>query len=455
MRPEVRLSLLYTLTGVLWILFSDTVLQILLRTETDVFRIGQTLKGWLFVTFTAVMLYFILSQEFHRRRKVEDAIREREADFHYLFSNNPHSMWVYDLETLAFLDVNEMALTQYGYSREEFLRMTIKDIRPAEEVPRLLENLQQGRTNTQQSGTWKHQRKDGTVLDVEINSHTLEFAGRRAVMVVAQDVTERMRLQAQILEERIEKEKTQIALTQEMEVRALRARFSSMMSHEFRTPLTTIQTSAMMMDTYLERMTLEQRKNHVSRIESQVKRMIALLDDVLLVMRGESAGIEFKPQPLDLVAIIRSVTDEAQLNAQETHQVVFNCAIEAAQIEGDPVLLRQAIGNLVSNAVKYSPQGGNIDIHLTTHHDKDAFEIVVADQGIGIPEEDQPNLFLLFQRGGNVGKIQGTGLGMAITKQIVDLHQGDITFHSKVGVGTTFFMQLPFKSTHTSFNGTG
>ncbi|MEW6501435.1 MAG: PAS domain S-box protein, partial [Thermodesulfobacteriota bacterium] len=125
--------------------------------------------------------------------RAEAALRESESRYRQLFESNPQPMWVYDIETLAFLAVNDAAVRGYGYSREEFLRMTIADIRPAEDVSRLRENVAAVTEGLDEAGLWRHRKKDGTLIDVEITSHTLEFAGRKAEVVLAHDVTEQRR----------------------------------------------------------------------------------------------------------------------------------------------------------------------------------------------------------------------------------------------------------------------
>ena len=134
-----------------------------------------------------------LYQDITDRQRAQEALRASEERYRLLFQSNPHPMWVYDLDTLAFLAVNEAAVRHYGYSQKEFLRMTIKDIRPAEEVPRLLENVARVRSGLDQAGVWRHRKKDGTLIEVEITSYALTFDGRRAELVLANDVTERQR----------------------------------------------------------------------------------------------------------------------------------------------------------------------------------------------------------------------------------------------------------------------
>jgi len=127
------------------------------------------------------------------------ALRDSEQSFRLLFSNNPHPMWVYDLETLRFLEVNAAAIDQYGYTHDEFLELTLLDIRPPDERERLLANVRQPRPALQHSGEWRHRLRDGRVIDVEITSHTLDFGGRPAVLVVAKNITERKRAEAELI----------------------------------------------------------------------------------------------------------------------------------------------------------------------------------------------------------------------------------------------------------------
>lgn len=129
------------------------------------------------------------------RQQAEQALRESETRYRLMFESNPRPMWAYDLETLRFLAVNDAAILHYGYSREEFLSMTIKDIRPQETIPALLENISAVGEGMDEASTWKHQKKDGSIIDAEITSHVLVFAGRRSELVLANDVTDRRRVE--------------------------------------------------------------------------------------------------------------------------------------------------------------------------------------------------------------------------------------------------------------------
>jgi PAS domain S-box-containing protein len=135
-------------------------------------------------------------------KRAEQALRDSEIQYRMLFENSPVPMWIYDRETLAFLAVNDAAVKHYGYSAEEFLRMTIADIRPPEDVPALLENIRRIRGGMDPAGTWRHLKKDGTLIDVEINSHTLDYEGRPAELVLANDITKSLRAYKELQAER-------------------------------------------------------------------------------------------------------------------------------------------------------------------------------------------------------------------------------------------------------------
>ena len=172
--------------------------------------------------------------------------------------------------------------------------------------------------------------------------------------------------------------------------------------------------------------------------------MTEMLNDVLVIAKGEAGRLDFRPDAFDLVEYCRYLVEEAQLNVNNQHAIAYVRQYKSMPCCMDEKLLEHILSNLLSNAIKYSPTGSTVKFTLTCQQGRAIFEI--QDQGIGIPPEDLPRLFESFYRATNVGNIQGTGLGLAIVKKCVDIHNGEITVTSKVGVGTTFTVTLPLVS---------
>jgi signal transduction histidine kinase len=232
------------------------------------------------------------------------------------------------------------------------------------------------------------------------------------------------------------------ALEKEKELNELKSRFVSMTSHEFRTPLTTILGSAELLEHYGHKWPEEKKRRHTQRIQNTVQHMTQLLNDVLLLGKAESGKLEFNPHPLDVEQFCLNLIEELELlDDSEPHRLNFVNHTQNLKASLDEKLLRHILNNLLSNAIKYSPTGSIVKFELFCQNDQAIFQI--QDQGIGIPEEDQQYLFESFHRAKNVGNIPGTGLGLAIVKKSVDLHEGNITVNSEVGVGTTFIVTIP------------
>jgi len=233
---------------------------------------------------------------------------------------------------------------------------------------------------------------------------------------------------------RVEKEK-------EKELVELKSRFVTMASHEFRHPLSVILSSTDLLEAYGESWPAEKRREHFVRIQTAVKGMAQMLDQVLVVGKAQAGMLEFRPAAVDLEAFCRGLVDEVQKNAGNGHRVAFSAHGEWGRVSMDENLLRHIFTNLLSNAVKYSPDGGTVHFDVFSEDSLAIFEI--RDEGIGIPAEDLPRLFEIFHRGRNVGSISGTGLGLAIVKRGVDLHGGTIRVLSGLGKGTRFIVKIP------------
>ncbi|HML21118.1 MAG TPA: PAS domain S-box protein [Aggregatilinea sp.] len=245
------------------------------------------------------------------------------------------------------------------------------------------------------------------------------------------DITDRKRLESSLRQ----------TLAQEVQLNELKSRFVSIVSHEFRTPLAVIQTATDLVERYSDRLTEADKKEEFSRIRFSIKTMVELLEDVLMISRVDAGKLQFSPGPVDLAAFCDSLLREFRRTLSAKHQLVASYTGLAGDVNVDTKLLRHILSNLLSNAIKYSPSGG--EVRLSAVREEDRIILRVQDQGIGIPQVDQVRLFEIFHRGSNVGSISGTGLGLTIVKQFVDLHNGTITLESGEDQGTTFIITLP------------
>jgi PAS domain S-box-containing protein len=231
------------------------------------------------------------------------------------------------------------------------------------------------------------------------------------------------------------------ALNKERELGRLKSRFVSMASHELRTPLATIQSSAELADLFMKRGAEEKTTKHLKRIQGNVDRMATLLEDVLIFGRAESGRLPFEPVSMDLAGLAGELIDDIRQGIGAAHTVEASGLNGEISLEADPQLLRLVLTNLLSNAVKYSHEGSTVRLEVESTDER--VHIVVSDEGIGIPEEDQDRLFEPFHRAENVGGASGTGLGLAILKEATDLHQGTVQVDSTEGEGSTFHITLP------------
>jgi signal transduction histidine kinase len=222
--------------------------------------------------------------------------------------------------------------------------------------------------------------------------------------------------------------------------REMNAHFIGQAAHEFRTPLAVIQTAAEALKLYSGRMSSHAQHTRLVKIEESVQQMTDLLHNALTFSRADAGKIKCERQPIDLRAIAQEVTRDLQANLSD-HQIVLNVRGAARLSQLDPSLAREILINLLTNAAKYSPAGGQIEVEVFTGSSE--VRIRVTDHGIGIAPADQEHIFEAFRRGANVGDIPGTGLGLAITKRAVEAHGGTITCESRLGAGTTFTVTFP------------
>lgn len=388
-----------------------------------------------------------ITRDITERKCADELLHESEERYRMLFDNNPYPIWVYDRETLQFLAVNEAAVRSYGYSKDEFLAMTIKDIRPPGDIPALLQNVSGLRNGSDNADIWRHRRKDGISIDVEITSYPLNFAGRPAQIVIALDVTQRKRAEEEKrrFSDALAETNRQLELRNREVERAnqLKSQFLASMSHELRTPLNAILGFAELLSRET-RITQEAKyKRWLDHIDTGGKHLLQLVNDVLDLSKIEAGQVELNNENFEVEAAIPEVLSNIRYLAMIKK---IRVEVESAPnmvVFADRVRFKQILYNLMSNAVKFTPEDGLI--HLEISQEKDFARVSVTDTGIGIREEDLQIIFDEFRQVGETtrGVREGTGLGLAITKRLVELQGGKIVVRSEIGKGSQFVFTIP------------
>jgi hypothetical protein len=261
------------------------------------------------------------------------------------------------------------------------------------------------------------ERELRATIEIALARHQAEQEVKRAL-----DTAESLRQHAETLSDR-------------------RSRMLSLASHEFRTPLSSIQVSAQLLQNHGDQLTEEKRKQGFQRIQDAVGNMNQILEDVLTLSRAEAGQLLYNPENLEVVACCKDLLDLFQFSMNQDLKLTCFAPDGPIQAYLDRKLLWHLLNNLLSNAVKYSPDGG--EVQVVVDRQGSWVRIQVKDQGIGIPSEEQEHLFEPFFRASNVELMPGTGLGLAIAKLAVDLHGGRIKVHSEVGRGANFIALLP------------
>jgi signal transduction histidine kinase len=236
----------------------------------------------------------------------------------------------------------------------------------------------------------------------------------------------------------------QVALEREIQLNKLRNDFVSIVSHEFRTPLSIISSSNETLMHYYDRLAADQRTQRHLRIETQVRHMTAMLDDALHMGKMESS-FAFAPKRTDITSMVNEIVSDFRQTFPK-YRIVFDDNQRICEAEVDPKMFRQIIHNLLSNAIKYSEEGSQVTVELKI--DQEYAVMVVADQGIGIPSSEHDRMFQMFKRGSNVQNIPGSGLGLVVVNNAIKRHNGSIAFESEVNRGTRFVIKLPASQTY-------
>jgi len=249
------------------------------------------------------------------------------------------------------------------------------------------------------------------------------------------------------LSERRQREYMEKALLKEQELNHLKSLFISTVSHEFRNPLTVIQTAVELLEIHGNNLTEAKKKTYLTRIYNAIHSMETLMEDILFMGRSEAGKLTYNPLSLDLKSFCQELIAEFSAIKSTSHEIVFTCDNQETDAIMDEQQLHYLFRNLLANAIKYSPDGGKIKFALNCDLDLNLATFRIEDEGIGIPEIDISQIFASFYRASNVETIPGNGLGLVIVKRCVDAHKGKIHITSTIGRGTTCTVTLPLNPT--------
>ena len=367
------------------------------------------------------------------RRSAEDALRKSASMFRLLFSHNPLPTWVFDKETLRFLQVNDAAVRQYGYSTEEFESMTVLDIRPPSEHAVFRDYLSQSKQDEQFKSQWRHVRKDGKIIDTEIIAHQLEYAGRAVHLVVAQDVGERQQLEEQLRQ------------AQKMEAVG---RLAGGVAHDFNNLLMVIKGHTELLLNALPSGDSSARK--IELIDRAADRAASLTRQLLAFSRMQV----LQPRVMSLGNVVEEIGKLIPRLIGEDIELIIRTVPDLGAIRADASQMEQVIMNLAVNARDAMPNGGRLLIETSNAELDHAYSstrpivqpgryvlLAVSDTGTGMDAETQARIFEPFFTTKEQGK--GTGLGLSTVYGVVKQSGGFVWVYSEVGKGTSFKVYLP------------
>jgi two-component system, cell cycle sensor histidine kinase and response regulator CckA len=367
------------------------------------------------------------------RRRAEDELRKNESMLRLLFEHNPLPTWLYEIESLNFLKVNQAATELYGYTVEEFERMGVLDIRPDAQREKALTYLKELEADAEEHEFWLHQAKDGRAFEVETISHELKYAGKRVRLVVAQDISERRQLEGQLRQ------------AQKMEAVG---RLAGGVAHDFNNLLMVIKGHTELLLSALE--PSEQITRKIEQIDRSADRATALTRQLLAFSRMQV----LQPQVINLNSVVEEMGKLLPRLIGEDIELMIRTYVGLGTVRADASQMEQVIMNLAVNARDAMPNGGKLVIetanveldhsYMTSHplmKPGPYIQLVVTDSGTGMDAETQAHIFEPFFTTKEKGK--GTGLGLATVYGIVKQSGGFIWVYSEIGKGTSFKIYLP------------
>jgi len=378
---------------------------------------------------------------------------ESEAGFKALFDYATIAILVISRDGRIEL-INPAAEKLFGYNNAELIGQSLEMLIPGDlrhqHVQHRTKYFEKPKARPMGRGIDLFaQKKEGHIFPVEISLGYYQLEGEMLAVAFVTDITERKEMEQQLKEANESLEKKVIertfelteALEREKELNEMKSRFVSMASHEFRTPLSAVLSSISLVETYKDPEHEEKRKKHIERIKGSVRNLTDILNNFLSLDKLEQGKIEAETSQFDISEFMEDIIEEMESMIKKKNQKIIYSHTGQKEIVLDRKILRNIMFNLLSNAIKYSPE--NKEIFVSIKVDDKNVVIAVKDNGMGIPEHEQKNLFKNFFRANNTVNIQGTGLGLSIVKKYVELLHGSINFESNPGSGTVFTVQFP------------
>lgn len=368
-------------------------------------------------------------------RASEAQLRASEARFSAAFQASPAFIGVARMSDEKYVLANDAFVNWLGRPREEVLGRTCIELGIWQEISErdaVLDDMRLHGVIRQRECRWRNRR--GQQFTILLSAEAITLNNTPHMLSMALDITQRKRAEEDLLK----------TLEREKELSQLKSNFVSMVSHEFRTPLGIIQSSAGLLRDFYQRMEPGEREEQLDSITRNTRRMAGMMEEVLVLSRLDAGKLDFQPAALDLESFCRRVVDEVLSATNRQCLIELSFKSTRGEAQADERLLGHIFTNLLSNAVKYSEPGATV--HFAVEREGHNVVCVVKDSGIGIPEEDQQQLFKAFHRGGNVGSRPGTGLGLLLVRRCAELHGGKVQLKSKLGEGTTVTVRLPIFS---------
>lgn len=388
-----------------------------------------------------IVTHFIgIQNDVSQRKKVEEERNHLATIIH----GSLNEIFVFDASTLKFLSVNYGAQKNLGYSLEELYDMTPLDIKINDneiDFRKTINVLFKENIDKLEFETI-HQRKDGSTYPVEVHLQLSNLGEKVIFVAIILDITDRKDYREK-LEKKVEErtEQLKVALSKEKELNELKTKFLSLVSHEFKTPLSGILTSSVLLSKYKLSEEQEKRDKHIKTIADKVQFLNSILNDFLSLERLETGKLNYNFSHFKLSKVIDEVIYNANMLLKEGQSIKYPDHIDDLSLYQDEKSIVLILSNLVNNAIIYSPEHKTIAIAVSQN--ETTTTIKIKDQGIGIPIKDQKNIFDRYYRAENVSNTQGTGIGLNIVKNHLENLGGTIDFISEEHQGTTFTITLP------------